>query len=129
VRNGESVRVGVIRDVAPISQAREDFATLAALHAGGGGNNGAQQAARTRQARFARDIVAVIRAPSEESLPVEELAVVHAHAPARDGLQADTRPIVDLILQGKSIVHRGEGSRLSGVDEYVRTHGYDVFVG
>lgn len=128
-RNGDTVQVGVIRDLTALEQAQQAFAMLGAMHAGVGSNNGMQQAAQLMLERMGLDLVAVIRTHAEDKDRADTLALARSHAPAETDLQLCLQAIVKLVLEGEPIVHLGDAERLAEVDDFIRQHCFTTFAG
>lgn len=129
-RDGRTVMAGVIRDITPLVDAEQAFATLAAMHAGVGSNDGMQHAAQLLQERMGVDLVAVLRRHyQDEARQAEVLALAAEKDLGIKRASFAEVPAVRLVLEGESIIHLRDGQRLAEVDEFIRGAGFRALVG
>jgi diguanylate cyclase (GGDEF)-like protein/PAS domain S-box-containing protein len=129
MRGGRMVQFSVIREIASLLEVQQALATLAALHASVGGEEGLQRAAQLLAERMGLDFVAVIGLRHDESRAPQMLARWQRLPSSLGGPDIASQPILKLVLEGEPIVHLDDARRLSEVDDFLREGGFVGFVG
>lgn len=132
VTDGEaSFHVTSLQPHGHVAHARVMLNLLARLHVCGSGDSGMREAARLLLATLPLDFVGVYAALPEASGETETWVQEYRESPpAADDLpDVLEQPALRLVLDGDTLIHSQDATRLAGSDAFVAAMGFSAFAG
>ncbi|HET6631138.1 MAG TPA: bifunctional diguanylate cyclase/phosphodiesterase [Rhodanobacteraceae bacterium] len=128
VRGGRMVQFNAIREVGALLDVQQALATLVALFAGTGGDEGMQRGVQVLGERMALDYVALAAVRRDGQVP--QVLAQYQRVPTPLGApDIGAQPALKLVLDGEALVHLDDAQRLAEVDDFVRESEFAGFIG